>query len=308
MQLFEPIEPYDGGYLQVDDIHHIYYEQCGNPDGKPIVFLHGGPGGSIQVLHRQYFDPLFYRIILFDQRGAGKSTPHACFEKNTTKDLIEDMEKLRKYLKIEKWGIFGGSWGSTLALLYAIHYPQNVVGLVLRGVFLARKQDNDWLFEDGASHIFPDIFEPYKNFVGAKEGESIVKKYYEIFCSEDEMLKYKAARHWNNWEYRIVSVHPRKEQQLVSLPHAFFECHYAIHQFFIPENFILENLSKIGDIPVFIVHGRFDMDCKLKMAWELHKGLKNSKLHIVELAGHSMDDGDMTSTVMQCIEELKAEF
>lgn len=305
MKEFEPIEAYDTGYLQVDEIHSIYYEQSGNPNGKPIVFLHGGPGGNTEPKHRQLFDPVVYRIILFDQRGAGKSKPFACFENNTTDHLVDDIDRLRKHLGIEKWAIFGGSWGTTLALLYAIKYSQYVVGLVLRGIFLARKEDSDWLFERGASDIYPDIFEPYRDFVGAKEGESICEKYYEIFCGEDEELKNRAAYYWNNWEYRIVSVHPKEEQPEISLPHAFFECHYAVNDFFLEENYILNNVCKIAHKPIYIVHGRLDMDCKLEMAWALHKKLNNSKLHIVEVAGHTMEDANMKEILMQCVEELK---
>lgn len=305
MELYDKIEPYNTGMLKVSNIHSIYYEECGNPNGKPIVYLHGGPGGSVAPDNRRLFDPKFYRIILFDQRGAGKSVPFACFEENTTDLLVEDIEVLRKHLNIDKWVVYGGSWGSTLALVYSIRYPQSVLGIILRGVFLARKDDADWLFrEGGVSNIFPDKFEPYKNFVG--EGD-IVEQYYEIFKGDNEKLKFDAAQVWTRWEMEVVSIlPPPPAEEPYSLAHAYFECHYVVNNFFIEENYILNNIEKIKHIPVEIIHARYDMDCRYNMAYSLHKALPKSNLNRVELAGHSIYDKGVGEAIVDATEKFKS--
>lgn len=300
--MFPEIEPYSTGYLKVSDVHEIYYEEVGNPNGKPALYLHGGPGGNIDESCRRLFDSEFYRIILFDQRGAGKSKPFASFEDNTTNALIEDIEKLRISLGIDTWLIYGGSWGSTLALLYSIAYPNRVRGLVLRGIFLARNEDIEWLFQEGASKIFPDKFEEYHNFVG---GGNIAQKYYEIFNSNDEKRKYEASEIWTRWEYNIMTIDTPTKLSDYSMAHSFFECHYTVNKFFIEEDYILKNIEKIVDIPLHIIHGRYDMDCRVEMAWKLHKSTPKSIIHIIPKAGHSMSDEGMREMVISCIEDMK---
>jgi len=311
-KLFKEIEPYNSGMLKVSDLHTLYYEEVGNPEGKPIVVFHGGPGAGISTDYRRYFDPLFYRIILFDQRGAGKSTPHAELKDNTTEHLIEDIEKLRVFLNIQKWVVLGGSWGTTLALSYGIKHPDKVYGLILRGIFLGRKEDINWLYQEGASNIYPDKWENYKKIIPEDERYDYVTAYYNRLTSNDEKIRMEAAKAWSIWEGSVVNLLPNEEtvkafgESDLALSIARLECHYFYNNMFNDnDNYILENIDKIKDIPCRIVHGRYDMDCRLSGAWELQSKLNNSKLCIVKDAGHSGMEPGTISELVNATEEFK---
>jgi proline iminopeptidase len=251
--LYDPIEPYQQRMLKVSEIHDIYYKQCGNPDGQPVVFLHGGPGGGIIADYRRFFDPEAYRIVLFDQRGAGKSTPHASLEENTTWHLASDIERLRQHLGIEKWMVFGGSWGSTLALAYAQTYPACVGSLVLRGIFLCRPKEIDWFYQEGASAIFPDVWEQYQSVIPESGRGNMLEAYYRRLTSDDESVRPEAARAWSIWEGSTSKLIP--DQKLIddfSEPHkalslARIEAHYFINNtFFKTDNYLLENVARFA--------------------------------------------------------------
>ena len=295
--LYPSIEPYEEGMLSVSEIHTIHYEQVGNPNGKPVVFLHGGPGGGIIPDYRRYFDPMAYRIVLFDQRGSGKSTPHASLEENTTWHLVEDIEKLRNHLGIESWQVFGGSWGSTLSLAYAITHPDRVRQLVLRGIFLCRPKEIKWFYQDGASWIFPDVWEQFVNVIPGPERGDMVTAYYRRLTSEDPEVRLQAARAWSIWEGSTSKLfqdaHLIEEFSDAEFATAFarIECHYFMHNaFFETENFLIENIGRIRDIPAVIVQGRYDVVCPITSAWELHRAWPEADLEIISDAGHSASE------------------
>jgi proline iminopeptidase len=303
--LYPAIEPYDTGRLKVSDVHEIYYEQAGNPNGKPVVFLHGGPGGGIVPEYRQYHDPNAYRVILFDQRGSGKSTPHASLEENTTWDLVADIEKLREHFGIEKWQVFGGSWGSTLSLAYAETHPERATELVLRGIFLCRKKEIHWFYQEGASAIFPDVWEEYVKVIPEAERGDMVAAYHRRLTSSDEGVLLEAARAWSIWEGSTSKLF-FDEDSIEKFADAEFakafariECHYFINNCFFPsDNFLLENVGKIRHIPAVIVHGRYDVVCPIMSAWDLHRAWPEAKLHITPDAGHSMmEPGNVSGLV-----------
>ena len=294
--MYPHITPYETGMLPVDDTHTIYYEQSGNPEGTPVVFVHGGPGGGTNPKQRRYFDPEKYRIILFDQRGCGKSTPFAELTDNTTAHLIADMEKLREHVGAQMWHVFGGSWGSTLALAYAQAHPDHVSALILRGIFLGRQQELDWFFGGGAAGFFPDIYQAYRDFIPKEERGDIIGAYYKRLTGDDDELKLEAARRWTLWESATSSLRPVSKQKLAedseptfALPFARIECHYFKNNIFIPEGALLfdENIAKIAHIPTAIVQGRYDMVCPPISAWQLHEKLPESELIWVSDAGHS---------------------
>ena len=248
---FPAIEPYQSEFLKVSDIHNVHFEQCGNPNGRPILFLHGGPGGGISPYHRQFFDPDFYRVVLIDQRGAGQSTPAAELRENTTWDLVSDIEKIRKHLKIKDWIVFGGSWGSTLALAYAITHPEKVKGLILRGIFLTRPSEIRWFYQEGASQIFPDAWETYFDYIPADERHDFVTAYYKRLTSENADIRLEAARIWSQWEAATsrLYVDPKSIEEFgeptLALQFARIECHYFTnHSFFSTENYLLEKYFK----------------------------------------------------------------
>ncbi len=293
-ELYPELEPYNQGRLKVSDLHELYYEECGNPKGDPVVFLHGGPGGGISPKNRRYFDPNHYRIILFDQRGSGQSTPHAELKENTTWDLVGDTEKIREHLKISKWHVFGGSWGSTLALAYSETHPQKVKSICLRGIFLCRKKEIDWFYQKGASFIFPDHWEPYKNHIPENERHDFVSAYYKRLTSPDKATRLNAARIWSVWEGSTSKLIPDTElmhdfdDPEFALAFARIECHYFTNKaFFETDNWLIENAHQIRKIPTEIVHGRYDVVCPIENAWELHKVLPEAKLHIIPDSGHS---------------------
>ncbi|KAK1316236.1 Proline iminopeptidase [Acorus calamus] len=296
-ELYPPIEPYSSGFLKVSDLHTVYWEQSGNPSGHPVVFLHGGPGAGTSPNNRRFFDPEFYRIILFDQRGAGKSTPHACLDENTTWDLIKDIEKLREHLDIPKWQVFGGSWGSTLALAYSQTHPDKVTGLVLRGIFLLRKKELDWFYEGGAAAIFPDAWESFRDFIPENERDNFISAYDKRLNSDDLQTQYMAAKIWTTWELRTAHLLPNEEHikkgedDIFSLAFARIENHYFVNRGFFPtESFLLDNINKIRHIRTSIVQGRYDVCCPMMSAWDLHKAWPEAELKVVPNAGHSANE------------------
>ncbi len=311
--LYPEIEPYTTGYLKVSDFHTIHYEEAGNPEGYPALFLHGGPGVGILPDYRRFFDPNYYRIVLPDQRGAGKSKPHAALQENTTEDLVEDLEKLRIHLGLSQWLIMGGSWGSTLALCYAISYPDNVAGIIIRGVFLARPGEIAWLHQDGgASQIYPREWQEYLAAIPEHEHDDTVKAYYKILTGKDEKARLAAARAWSRWEAAIMTLRPDPKavdamiNDSAALSIGRIECHYTVNSFFMKtDNYILDNAVKIKHIPCRIVQGRYDIICPMVSAWQLHKTLPESKLRIVVDGAHSPMDAGMIHELVQASEDFK---
>jgi proline iminopeptidase len=312
-ELYPPIEPYDHGRLQVSPVHNIYYEQCGNPEGQPVVFLHGGPGGGLVPEYRRYFDPAAYRIVLFDQRGSGQSTPHAELEGNTTWDLVEDIEKLRTQLGVDTWHVFGGSWGSTLALAYAETHPERVRSLVLRGIFLCRPKEIKWFYQEGANWIFPDVWEKYEQVIPEDERGDFVGAYHRRLISEDEATRVEAARAWSVWEgstsklfFDYSSIEKFDDPEF-ALAFARIECHYFMNNAFFPtENYLIENVGKIRHIPAVIVQGRYDVVCPILSAWELHKAWPEADFRVVPDAGHSVTEPGIIHELVSATDSLKA--
>jgi proline iminopeptidase len=291
--LYAPIEPHDQGKLAVSPLHTLHYELSGNRDGTPVVFLHGGPGGGTVPDHRRFFDPAAYRIVVFDQRGAGRSTPHAALEENTTWDLVADVERLRTHLGIDRWVVFGGSWGSTLALAYAETHPERVRALVLRGIFLCRPKEIAWFYQAGASAVFPDRFEEYLEPIPEAERGDLLHAYYRRLTSGDEAVRLTAARAWSAWEGSTLRLIPDPkviaefEEPHKALALARIECHYFVHNaFFAADDWLIEHVDAIRGIPGVIVQGRYDVVCPAKSAWDLHKAWPEAELVIVPDAGH----------------------
>jgi proline iminopeptidase len=291
---YPAIEPYRTGFLKVSDRHTIYFEESGNPNGKPAVFFHGGPGGGSDPKQRTFFNPREYRIVLFDQRGCGKSTPYACLDENTTWDLVADAEKLREHLGIDRWLVFGGSWGSTLALAYAQSHPNRVTEMVLRGIFLLRKQDIDWFYQRGASAIYPDAWEPYEAAIPPEERKDYLDAYYRRLTSPDKATQLAAARAWSVWEGSTSKLYPDEKMasdygtDAFALAFARIECHYFRHGgFFEVDGQLLRDVGKIRHIPAVIVQGRYDVVCPMEGAWALHRAWPEADLFVVPDAGHS---------------------
>lgn len=310
--LYPEIEPYKTEKLKVSSLHEIYVEQCGNPEGQPIIFLHGGPGGGISAKQRRFFDPAHYRIILLDQRGAGKSTPHAALDENTTWDLVHDIELVRKHLGIRKWIVFGGSWGSTLALAYAIKHPTKVLGLVLRGIFLCRKKEIHWFYQEGASFLYPDAWEGYLAPIPENERSDLVRAYHKRLTGNDEKAKLTAALAWSKWEASTSKLFPSEElintfeDPHLAIAFARIENHYFVNNaFFETDNFLLENISAIRHIPCFIVQGRYDVVCPATSAWELSQAWPEAQLKIIPDAGHSVWEPGILSAVIEACEAFK---
>ena len=292
--LYPALEPFDAGYLRVSGLHEIYYEQCGNPGGKPAVFLHGGPGGGGDTTPRRFFDPARYRIILLDQRGCGRSRPHAELCENTTGDLIADLEALRERLRIERWLVFGGSWGSTLSLLYAETHPGRVTELVLRGIFLLRPSEIAWFYQQGAGELYPDAWEPYFNFIPAAERGDLLRAYHRRLTGPDAAVALEAAKVWSVWEGSTSHLRAspatidRFGDDRFALAFARIEAHYFVNQAFMqhPDQ-ILRDLSPLRHIPAVIVQGRYDVVCPMRSAWDLHRAWPEAELRVVPDAGHS---------------------
>lgn len=292
--------------FRVSDVHELYVEESGNPNGKPVVFVHGGPGGGTDPKHRRFFDPTKYRIVLFDQRGCGKSTPHASLIDNTTQHLVADMEHIRELLGINTWQVFGGSWGSTLALAYAQAHPTRVTELVLRGIFLLRKKEIDWFYQGGCSALFPDAWEDYLAPIPEAERGDMVKAYYARLTSDNVTVRSEAARTWSIWEGRTSCLMPNED--LVSrmggdaFAEAFarIECHYFINRGFLEsDDALLENVHKIRHIPTVIVQGRYDVVCPMDSAWALHRAFPEAELRIVRDAGHSAFEPGILSALIE---------
>lgn len=312
--LYPDIRTYAEHRLAVDSIHNLYIEECGDPGGIPILFVHGGPGAGCSRYDRRFFDPARYRIILFDQRGSGRSTPHAELENNTSQNLVEDIEAIRCYLKIDKWALFGGSWGSTLSLLYAQAYPQNVTALVLRGIFLCRNEDFLWFYHSGAHRIFPDYWEDFITAISPEERANPIAAYYKRLTGSNELAKMSAAKSWATWEGRCATLRPNPDiVHDFSDPHfalslARVEAHYFMNGAFLRENQIVEDAEKLADIPGIIIHGRYDMICPLDNAIALHDAWPNSELHIVRDAGHSSHEPSIVDALVKATDELAAEL
>lgn len=311
MALFPPIKPFNSFNLKVSDLHTLYVEEVGNPKGRPIVFLHGGPGGGIDEKQRRYFDPSIWRVILFDQRGAGKSTPLGELRENTTFDLVADIEKIRTLLNIDTWHVFGGSWGSTLALSYAIKHPERVKFLFLRGIFLVRKSEIDWFYQEGASRFYPDEWEEFLAPIPETERGDLVKAYYHRLNSDNEDVLRQAAFAWSTWEGSTSKL--VKDSGMInhfqeadfSYAFARIENHYFYHgSFFGDDNWILNNVHKIANIPGVIVQGRYDMPCPPVSAYDLHKAWPQSILHMVEAAGHSLSEPGITDTLLSYVQQV----
>ncbi|MBW0594683.1 prolyl aminopeptidase [Mycoplasmopsis anatis] len=306
--MYKNIMPYKSGFLNTESEHKIYYEVSGNQEGVPVIFLHGGPGGSSSEKHREFFDPKYYKIIIFDQRGCGKSTPSCSLINNTTDYLIQDINNLTKMLDVDKFILFGGSWGSTLALIYAIRNPERVLSLVLRGIFLCRKSDINWLYQNGVEQFFPEYFEDYMNYLSEEERKDALTSYYKRMTSSDRTVALQAATKFANLESitsTIKTVEPNSDDKHI-LEIATLEAHYFVNDSFLPsDNYILENTNKIENIPTYIVHGRYDMVCRPSSAYDLHKKLKNSQLHYTNLAGHSLFEEETKEKLFSIMEELK---
>ncbi len=292
--MYPEIEPHLSGRLAVSSVHELYYEVSGNPDGKPVVFLHGGPGGGTDPKQRRFFDPARYRIVLFDQRGCGKSTPHASLEENDTWSLVSDIEALRDHLGVERWQVFGGSWGSTLALAYAEKHPKRVTELVLRGIFLLRDWELSWFYQEGASYLFPDAYEKYVEPIPEAERGDLRSAYHKRLTGDDPEERQRAARAWSVWEASTSFMFQNEEyiahsgEDDFSLAFARIEAHYFKNRgFFQKETQLLDDADKLADIPGVIVHGRYDVVCPVKNAWELSKVWPKADLRIVPDAGHS---------------------
>jgi proline iminopeptidase len=299
--LYPGIEPYDRGFLQVSPLHTLYYEQSGNPDGKPVVFLHGGPGGGTSPKCRCFFDPAVYRIVLFDQRGCGQSTPHAELADNTTWDLVADIERVREHLGIDRWQVFGGSWGSTLSLAYAQTHPDKVTELVLRGIFMLRRRELEWFYQSGCDMLYPDAWETYLNAIPEVERGDLMSAYHRRLTSSDAKTRTAAARAWSVWEGATSFLHQDKShiessgEDEFALAFARIECHYFVHGgFFEHDDQLLRNIDRIRHIPAVIVQGRYDVVCPLRSAWDLHRAWPEADLRIVQDAGHSaFEPGNM---------------
>jgi proline iminopeptidase len=309
--MFAPIEPYTSGRLKVSGGHEIHYEVCGNPRGIPVIVLHGGPGGGSNPTMRRYHDPARYRIILFDQRGCGRSTPHAEIEHNTTWDLVEDMERLRQHLAVDHWQIMGGSWGSTLALAYAQQHPDRVRQLILRGIFLLRQIELAWFYEDGCSWLFPDAFEHYSGAIPPEERHDMIAAYYRRLTAPDRKVQLEAAKAWSIWEGSTLSLHQDPERVKLfgaddyAIAFARIECHYFVNRgFFRVDDQLLRDAHKIAHIPGVIVHGRYDVVTPLKNAWDLHRVWPSAELRIVPDAGHAMTEPGIVHEIVSATQRF----
>jgi len=297
LTLFPPLDPFETGSLEVSDLHTIYFEVSGNPNGKPVVVCHGGPGGGSTPSMRRYFDPKAYKIVLFDQRGCGRSKPHASLEDNTTWALVKDMEKLRRHLGIENWQVFGGSWGSTLALAYAQSHPARVTELVLRGIFTLRKKELHWFYQEGANWIYPDAWEAFLAPIPKAERSDLMDAYYKRLTGDDREEQANAAKAWSVWEGGTVSFQPSEERvnafstDAFAIAFARIECHYFVNGgFFDRDDQIIANIDKTRHIPSVIVQGRYDIVTPMETAWELHKAWPEAEFVVVGDAGHAASE------------------
>jgi proline iminopeptidase len=305
--LYPAIEPHARGRLRVSEVHEIYWEVCGNPKGKPVVVLHGGPGGGLSPALRRFHDPNKYRIILFDQRGCGNSTPHACLIENTTWHLVADMEALRQHLHVETWQVFGGSWGSTLALAYAQTHPQCVTELILRGIFLIRDWEVKWLYQQGASRLFPEAFEKFADLVPQDERHDLIAAYHKRLTDADEAVRLRYAQAWSQWEGSCLSLYPDPARvqnfgaDKFATAFANIECHYFLNKGFMAEDHLLQGVGRIAHVPGVIVQGRYDVVTPPQSAFDLARAWTKSELVIIPDAGHSaLEPGITDALVRSC--------
>ena len=302
-QLFPELEPRNQWNLEVGNGHQIYVEEAGSPAGIPVIFLHGGPGSGCNPNHRRYFDPGKYRIIIFDQRGCNRSTPAGYVEHNTTQDLLADMERIRETLGIEQWLVFGGSWGATLSLLYAEQHPQRVLGMILRGTFLARQSDLDWFIRAGANRVFPDYWKEFIDPIPPGERDDLVAAYHQRVHQGTHETQETFARLWSRWAGRVVTYNlpeiNEEESEIETVIHeVLIETHYAKHRYFIEENQILENIHSVPAVPTLIIHGRKDLTCTLEASWKVHQAVPGSELVIVRTGGHLAGEPPMTDALV----------
>jgi proline iminopeptidase len=303
--LYPAIEPYHSDYLRVSALHQLYFEQCGHPRGMPVLFVHGGPGGGCEPMHRRFFDPQTYRIVLFDQRGAGRSRPMAELTDNTTPHLIADIERLRQHPGIEQWLVFGGSWGSTLGLAYAEAHPERVSGLILRGIFLCRPAEIQWFYQAGAHHLFPDLWEHYVAPIPEPERHDLVRAYYRRLTSDDREVQLAAAKAWSTWEagtsklFVSQELLDRFEQPNFALAFARIECHYFVHDSFLEPDQLLRYVHNIRSIPGVITQGRYDIVCPARSAWDLHRAWPEAAFHIVPDAGHAATEPGIAARLIE---------
>ncbi len=310
--LYPDIEPFDAGLLEVSPLHRVYYEQCGNPRGKPVVFLHGGPGAGCNAKSRRFFDPKHYRIVLFDQRGCGRSTPHAELTDNTTWHLVADIERLREHLSIARWQVFGGSWGSTLALAYGQTHPERVSELVLRGIFMLRRWELEWFYQQGCDAIFPDAWEAYLQPIPEVERGDLMTAYHRRLTGADPEMQLAAARAWSIWEGATSflfqdSAHIASSgEDKFALAFARIECHYFVNGGFFEENDqLLRNAYRLRAIPSVIVQGRYDVCCPMRSAWDLHRAWPEADLRIVADAGHSAFEPGITHELIAATDRFR---
>lgn len=310
--LYPELEPFNQGHLPVDGTHEIYFEECGNPQGVPAVFVHGGPGGGTDSSQRRFWDPQHYRVILFDQRGCGQSRPHASLENNTTWHLVEDIERLRTHLGIEKWQVFGGSWGSTLSLAYAQKYPSRVTELVLRGIFLMRPRELRWFYQEGASNIFPDAWEGYVAPIPEAERSNLIEAYYKRLTGSDPKARIEAAKAWSVWEGSTSKLITSPEliaktgEDQFAEAFARIECHFFINKGFLDSpNQLLENIDTIRHIPATIVQGRYDVVCPVQTAWELHRAWPEADFEVIADAGHSATEPGIVDALVRATDRYR---
>ncbi len=308
--LYPEIKPYARHELAVTEPHVLYVDESGYAQGLPVVFIHGGPGAGCDAMSRRFFNPNLYRIITFDQRGCGRSTPHASLDNNTTWDLVADLERIREHLGIDKWVLFGGSWGSTLALAYAQTHPERVHGLLLRGIFLCRPQDFQWFYQEGASRMFPDYWEDYLAPIPADERGDLISAFYKRLTGQDQIAQMHAAKAWSTWEGRTATLRPnpqvveRFSDSHRALSIARIECHYFVNNAFLGADQLLRDMPKIAHLPGLIVHGRYDVICPLDNAYALHQAWPNSELQIIRDAGHAASEVCITDALVRGADEM----
>jgi len=311
--LYPPIEPYASGHLETGDGHSVYWELCGNPQGKPAVFLHGGPGGGCGPDHRRLFDPAQYRVLLFDQRGCGRSRPHASLEANTTWHLVADIERLRTMLGVESWLVFGGSWGSTLALAYAESHPERVSALVLRGIFTLRRAELLWYYQEGASWLFPDKWERFLAPIPEAERGDLMAAYRKRLTGDDPAERLRAAKAWSLWEGETISLLPnpafsaQHDENDFALAFARIENHYFVHGGFLEEGQLLRDAPRLAAIPGVIVQGRYDVATPMRSAWDLHRAWPEAEFHLIPDAGHAYNEPGILDALIRATDRFAAE-